>query len=201
MADQDQIYQSLEHAYLEGKEHWGKNKMSNVNRDILSLLMLIPHKTILEVGCGKGALTKELVKIADKVTAIDVSQTAIEATKQTAPKAECITSSLEEFTSSTVYDVIICSEVLYYLKDRQKAIRKLRELGRYLITSHFIFSPGQAGLGSIMYELLLMRFKTIKVIPYFKLRRAEFTLRTLRRLSNSPEPEKEYDRDLHSLFE
>ncbi len=117
MVTQEQIYQELEQAYREGKEHWGKRKVSDVNRDILSLLMIIPHKTILEVGCGKGTLTKELVKVADTVTAIDVSPTAITAAKQAVPQAEFVSTSLEKFTSPLVYDVIICAEVLYYITD------------------------------------------------------------------------------------
>ena len=183
MANQNQIYKELELTYREGKDHWGKINVSAVNRDIIALVKLVPHKTILEVGCGKGTLTKDLVKIADKVTAIDVSPTAIHAVKQVAPQAESLIASLEDFTSPEVFDVIICAEVLYYIKDRQKAIRKLRELGRYLVTCHFIFSPRQVGLGSIMYEILLLQFKMIKIIPYFKLRRLELNFRILRKLS------------------
>src|SRR5258708_16131992 len=51
MANQKQIYKELEQTYREGKDHWGKNNVSDDNRDILSLVTLIPHKTILEVGC------------------------------------------------------------------------------------------------------------------------------------------------------
>src|SRR5258706_8027327 len=110
MLEQRKIYQNLEKNYLEGKEYWAKDTTDQAasDRKVLSMLQYIPHKTILEVGCGSGTLTKELVKIADKVTAIDVSPSAIATVKRTIPEAECIVSSLEAFHSPIIYDVIIC---------------------------------------------------------------------------------------------
>ncbi len=42
-----------------------------VARDLIASLSLLPHETILEIGPGKGALTKELLKTGRRVVAIE----------------------------------------------------------------------------------------------------------------------------------
>lgn len=185
MPAQHKIYQDLEKNYREGKKYWAKDITGQAvsDRQIVSMLQYVPHKSILEVGCGTGTLTKELVKQADKVTAIDVSPSAIAAVKRSVPQAECIVSSLEAFHSPITYDVVICSEILYYIKDRQKAVKKIKELGKYLLTKHFLLGSGQIGFGSILYEILLSRYKIVKMVPDFTLQKLSLGIRTIRKLS------------------
>jgi 2-polyprenyl-3-methyl-5-hydroxy-6-metoxy-1,4-benzoquinol methylase len=95
-----------------------------------------PCASILDAGCGEGALTRYLVGCAPKVVGIDASMTAISRAKRLVPRAQFECCTLETFTSEQVFDVVLAVEVLYYVKDIRTAIDRLRALGRSVIVSY-----------------------------------------------------------------
>ncbi len=103
---------------------------------LLTTLKRYPHKTILEVGCAEGVFTSYLQKLDAQVVAIDVSLTALSRAKQRHPHGVFIHSSLEDFSWSTKFDMVICSETLYYMANVPEAIDKLRNLGKYCLVSY-----------------------------------------------------------------
>ncbi len=73
---------------------------------------------ILDIGCGSGTLTRMLAPYAEKVTAIDFSQKAIERAtshKEGLPNITYQCQDIRDIDFSEKYDLINCSEVLYYL--------------------------------------------------------------------------------------
>lgn len=152
-------------------------------KNLLTLLERVPHASILEVGCADGKLTRELVKIADNVVGIDVSKSAIRRAKKNVPKAEFIVSSLEDYTTKKQFDLIICSEVLYYIKDEKKALSQLKKLGRYLITSHFFVYFPQFCFGSVKYEFFLSRFPVVQTIIEKDLQLGLLVFKRLRKIN------------------
>ena len=156
----DSTYSDLEKQYRNGSESWGDDE--ELTNQIVAYVNTVPHESILEVGPGRGYLLRKLTELSPKVTAIDVSATALKSAKEHAPEAQMIESSFEDLPVNTTYDVIICSEVLYYMKNRKQIIEKLQQSGQYLITSHYIFSGLNIGFGSIFYELYLRKFSLLK---------------------------------------
>lgn len=71
---------------------------------------------ILDIGCGTGSLSRRIAPFADTVTAIDYSPQAITRAAQydnpSNIRYTCV--NLVTFSYET-YDLILCSEVLYYL--------------------------------------------------------------------------------------
>jgi SAM-dependent methyltransferase len=87
---------------------------------LIALLRDRRYSSILEIGCGSGALTAELARLADHIVAIDISPTAI----KTAQKRLIAFTHVSLQTGSIMevdlrhqgpFDLIVLSETIYYL--------------------------------------------------------------------------------------
>ena len=78
-----------------------------------------PGPSILDLGCGTGLLSAYLgSNNYAKYTGIDISETAIECARQREDEhTRFLVADLTLVTLKTRYDVIVCSECLYYLPD------------------------------------------------------------------------------------
>jgi len=103
---------------------------------LLQIVQQYPHDTVLEVGCAEGLFTSELAKIAKEVIAIDLSPTALSRAKQRCPGTTFLHKNLHDFTSDRKFDLVICSETLYYINDVVGAIDKLTSLGKHCLVSY-----------------------------------------------------------------
>ncbi|HUQ85725.1 MAG TPA: SAM-dependent methyltransferase [Candidatus Limnocylindrales bacterium] len=163
MSDQHKVYKDLEN--INSKDDpWKTQHPYNQKtfKQLIELIKLVPHQSILEVGCGQGSFTKLLTELSKDVTVIDVSESAIKKASSEAKGAQFLVSSLENFYPKRRYDVIICAEILYYIKDERKAIEKLKELGDYLVTSQYVFCLPHISFGTLKYEWALRKFPLIK---------------------------------------
>lgn len=183
MSGQKRVYQTLE-TMNRGEDPWATQHPYNQKafNQLLLLINLVPHASILEIGCAQGAFTKRLLEISKEVTGIDVSESAVKQAKMNAPAAQFFVSSLEDFHPKRQYDVIVCSEILYYIKDRKKAIKKLETLGNYLVTSHYLFCLPGVSFGSLKYEWSLRKFPLIKRLITTYPIPPTLTVRALRKL-------------------
>jgi len=91
-------------------------------------LALLPRHigSALEIGCAEGVFTQMLAKRVDRLTAVDISPTAIaRARERCAELSNVEFRQLDLFTQETdegqdlagKYDVVVCGEVLYYAPD------------------------------------------------------------------------------------
>jgi 2-polyprenyl-3-methyl-5-hydroxy-6-metoxy-1,4-benzoquinol methylase len=93
---------------------------------ILSFVGRRPHKTILDVGCGPGGLTAQLAPYGRQVKAIDFSKEAVAIAKTRYAALDNVSfgvACVAEYCPDIKFDLIVCSEVLYYL--RRKSAAKL----------------------------------------------------------------------------
>lgn len=107
--------------------------------ELLCQAQLGPPATILELGCGTGSLTTRLCDGGFKVTGLDISPTAIAATRK---RLHAHTNSSEYFvadiTSSEIcrhlplFDCVVDSLCLHYTigEDRQKLLAHVRRILR-----------------------------------------------------------------------
>jgi len=78
-----------------------------------------PPACLLEVGCGDGELARNLARGGYDVTAIDPE----------APAGEIFqTTSLEDFTSNTPFDVVVANRSLHHIADLSEALKKIHSL-------------------------------------------------------------------------
>lgn len=111
-------------------------------------LSLLPHERIgraLEVACAEGWFTEQLAERVDKLIAIDISERALERARR-----RCASRSNISFERLDVYveaipqglDLIVCSEVLYYLDSEAELAQTCGRLAAalgpkgHLLTAH-----------------------------------------------------------------
>jgi SAM-dependent methyltransferase len=113
----------------------------------LKLLPSVPIRQALELGCAEGYLTAALAARVDSLVAADISQIALNRASQhcTARGIKNVNFLRLDLVSDPLpsgCQLIICSEVLYYVsgqKTLQAVARKLADAlspGGYLLTAH-----------------------------------------------------------------
>lgn len=86
------------------------------------------YRRVLEVGCSNGVLTQRLAPFCDELIAIDVAAAALARARlrlQGAQNVRLLSASLPDDLPSGTFDLIVLSEVLYYLDphDVERAAR------------------------------------------------------------------------------
>ena len=111
----------------------------------LELLPKAPITRALELACAEGHFTMQLAPRVESLLAVDISQIALERAAERCSGLKNITYLQLDFMTDAVpgrFDLIVCSEVLYYcgsLQMLQVVARKIAdaiEPGGYLLTAH-----------------------------------------------------------------
>lgn len=82
----------------------------------------------LEVGTGCGIYTKRLAALSDDVTSIDINSDFVIAASIDNPTVTTLVSSVETFSSTKPYDLILISEVLEHVSNTKIALHNLYQL-------------------------------------------------------------------------
>ncbi len=125
------------------KYHWAKQEELLLLRVYSSLMGEIKDKTILDIGCGTGWLTKRLAKKAKQVVAIDNSKYFIDIAKKANPVKNTVYLTLEAEKIDKLkekFDLIISSFTLQLvtpvktlLSVLKKCHAKLKDQGHIVI--------------------------------------------------------------------
>ena len=116
----------------------------------LDSLRLKEGDRVLELGCGPGDVTAELIRRGARVHAIDNSGDMLRVAAKRAPEATLEKGDVRSFTSHGKYDVVLIFFVLHELPvgDVEDVINRaagvLEAGGRFAIVDHAI-PAGQAG--------------------------------------------------------
>jgi ubiquinone/menaquinone biosynthesis C-methylase UbiE len=130
---------------------------------------LPPHpQTVLELGCGSGALSLSLVKYASECdfTFVDASEEMIEATRarvqedfpETARRATFVIARFEEYNMGrNQFDVVTSSISLHHVEDKGALFRRVREAIKSGGTFRFVdqLSGGTEANHARMWQSLL----------------------------------------------
>jgi SAM-dependent methyltransferase len=97
-------------------------------------------KTLLEIGCGEGHQSRELLGVCEKLYGIDVSPRAIMRAKQRCPQATFVVGDL--FSVPTVgqdsqFDLVVACEVLYYMRDIPTVLERMSKLGVACLVTYY----------------------------------------------------------------
>ena len=122
-----------------------------------SIVQRVPHASVLEIGCAEGVFTAWLTTVAEHVVALDVSPTACARAHERAPKATVLAQGLGSYISETVFDLVVCTETLYYMYDPGAALTAMRQLGKYVFVSYTRherqrLDPLLAGMSAVVDE-------------------------------------------------
>jgi len=86
--------------------------------------------TVLDIGCGNGALTFDLAKKANKVVAIDKNEKNIEVAKNKYGSAniEYKVGDATKDLDNQEFNAIVLSNVLEHIEDRENFLNKIKDL-------------------------------------------------------------------------
>ena len=131
-----------------------RKELLRVNR-AFALLDGVEATNALDIGCGEGYEASRLAKVAEHVLAIDISDTAIRRARRLNRSCGKVDFKRVDFLTAPLvagaYDLVYCSEALYYLEleqleaARRKIIDLLQPEGRLLLVHHRSFRDETAG--------------------------------------------------------
>lgn len=151
------------------------------------LLAALPserYRHIVEPACGVGELTRELVTRADHVSAFDPVPEAVERARKAAPTADIVVAALPDSPTTRSADLLVLSEILYYLDDatRTASLDRLLdgvEQGGHVAAVHWRpWAPEGTIDGAAAHHVLAARPELEVLIDH---RDEEFLLLVLRR--------------------
>ncbi len=126
------FYAEIYAADLDGQAKWLEYGASE-KADSIDLLIRqsgIKPTTLLELGCGTGAVIKECArrKLASRFVAVDYVPEAVERLRREAPEIECMTADIVDagFHLEEPFDVVILSHVLEHLEDNGGFLRAIK---------------------------------------------------------------------------
>jgi ubiquinone/menaquinone biosynthesis C-methylase UbiE len=112
-----------------------KYSLKPTRQMIVEMMLSVFNKNssinVLDVGCGTGQITDELMRHFNslKYTGIDISESMIDkANIRKSEQIDFLVSNFEEFDISKRFDAIICSHAFPYFINKSDAIRKFYNL-------------------------------------------------------------------------
>jgi 2-polyprenyl-3-methyl-5-hydroxy-6-metoxy-1,4-benzoquinol methylase len=115
-----------------------KFRFAETNRIILENFGHIG--SLLEVGCGEGLQSNELLRICNHLHGIDVSSRAIRRARRQCPEATFEVGDifgLSGTVPASGFDLVTACEVLYYTPDVATVLKRVSDLGRACLISYY----------------------------------------------------------------
>jgi len=81
----------------------------------LDALQVRPGNSVLELGCGSGALTEKLIRRGASVVGVDQSKGMLRRAGRRAPQATLIRTDILEFKSAQKFDRVLIAFVLHHM--------------------------------------------------------------------------------------
>ena len=102
---------------------------------------IVNAKQVLDLGCGTGILTKQIIKWGGNVCGVDQSEKMLELAKSDIPQVDFHLSSADKLAfPDQTFDVVASSLVMHYIQDLRpvfmEVARVLKENGRFVFSMH-----------------------------------------------------------------
>jgi 16S rRNA (adenine1518-N6/adenine1519-N6)-dimethyltransferase len=141
-------------------QHFLKDK--NIVQKIAQLIVPFPDETILEIGPGAGALTRELLSIGNRIEAVDLDIESIQYLKENFldPRLHLFHQNILKFSpeqdkyffvGNLPYNV--SSPILFYLLENRAKCRKAVFMLQKEVAERIVASPGNKTYG--VFSVLL----------------------------------------------
>ena len=127
----------------EGKfDSWHQDDLRHLDKQIcLNIVNTYNFNKILDIGCGKGAFTQFLKKSNNVVIGYDISEAAIEMAKARFTDIEFRVADISDknfMGKRGEVDLIVCMEVLSYIKNWQNLLKKFSRMAQFVLIKLFI---------------------------------------------------------------
>ncbi|QNM06843.1 class I SAM-dependent methyltransferase [Qiania dongpingensis] len=131
--------------------------------DVLKLLDLTPGQTVLDLGCGNGALTEKLDLAGAKVIGMDASAEMLKTARALHPDLTFLQADATDFSLEEPADAVFSNAVFHWIDDQDallSCIRKSLKPGGQLVCEF-----GGHGCAGIIHDALAKAFSR-RGIPY-----------------------------------
>ncbi|MFW9827693.1 MAG: class I SAM-dependent methyltransferase [Candidatus Thorarchaeota archaeon] len=93
------------------------------------------HSTVLDIGCGNGAVDYDVAEKAKRVVGIDISKNLISFARKKfyRKNIQYIHGDALEYDFDEKFDYIILSNILEHIQDRISFLNRIKELGRIFL--------------------------------------------------------------------
>lgn len=119
-----------------------KKTQIQLEKALRELKISLKEKTVLDAGAGIGVYTEFYLKRGARVTAVDISDRALQIIKKKYPNVETIHRSLSDINNiSNKFNIVHCFDVLYHItneEDWEKTIDNFGKLSKKYIIIHNI---------------------------------------------------------------
>lgn len=106
-------------------------------KEILEVLDKRKFETILDVGCGAGAITLELARTlhSGQVVGIDVSEVMIEKARELDSNnvIKWQQTSIYDFISEKPFDLVVCADIVEHMEDDVRFLKRVSMLGKHVV--------------------------------------------------------------------
>ena len=160
--------------YRHEENHWWYAVRRRLVHDLIERYTKGKGLTILDIGCGTGALTKELERYGSTIS-IDFSQQAVDFCKSRGVKDVRLGSVEQTDCASDSFDAVLCLDVLEHLPNDETGIMEICRVLKPGGTA-IIFVPTFQSLWSVTDEVSLhfRRYKLPVLLEKFE--RLGFTI-------------------------
>lgn len=129
-----------------------KEKIRETKRIINLVDSKKKYQNVLDIGCGPGTITEDLLDISEQVSGIDISEEMVEAARDRFKETKFKSRTTFEVGDAEnlkfpdqFFDVIFCLGVLRYLDSWEKCLREIYRVlkpdGIVIVTFYYRFSP------------------------------------------------------------
>ncbi|MGI0074283.1 MAG: class I SAM-dependent methyltransferase [Nitrosotalea sp.] len=114
-------------------------------REIVNLAQINPHDKVLDLACGTGAVSKEIIQYLNRnglLIGIDLSRTALSIAKKSIqnPNVEFLEMDVEHIAFNILFDKVLCQYGLMFFPNVEKVLGSVRRIlkkeGRLMIVVH-----------------------------------------------------------------
>ena len=144
MPEFDRAY--FQDLYAANRDPWRYETSAYEKHKYDATLDVLPRATYrqgLELGCSIGVLTERLSRICEQLTAVDTSSRALDEARRRCPsEVHFVQAHLPDGDWSGCYDLVVASEVLYFLELPAIAVlgarlSRLMSSGAHLLLVHW----------------------------------------------------------------
>jgi peptidoglycan/xylan/chitin deacetylase (PgdA/CDA1 family)/GT2 family glycosyltransferase len=196
--DVDYTQESYWEGIFSNKDPWDyRNNYEAVKYDqTIDLIADRRYHAVLEIACAEGEFTRRLATLGDEVLATDIAPSAVaRAAEQLRDLPNVDTRRLDLLTEDLPgrFDLIVCSEVLYYLDDAEMLARFAAKISAHLnpggvfVTAHanlLVDEPyctgfgwphefGSKGIGEVFSADLALAMTSELWTPLYRIQRFE----------------------------
>lgn len=114
--------------------------------------------TVLDLGCGNGALTKALANRGHKAEGLDASGELLETARRSYPELRFIQGDAVRFQAERAYDAVFSNAVLHWIDEEDQPALIANVYNALKPGGQFVFEFGGHGNNDLIHEALRQEF-------------------------------------------